>query len=52
MTHDTFKISPGSRFRAAMMLAIVADALSSSNAVVRDWTNDAELYRKMLFECS
>jgi hypothetical protein len=27
MTHDTITISPGSRFRQAMMLAIVADAL-------------------------
>jgi hypothetical protein len=27
VTHDTFTISPGSRFRAAMMLAIIADAL-------------------------
>jgi len=27
VTHDTITISPGSRFRAAMMLAIVADAL-------------------------
>ena len=27
MTHDTVIISPGSRFRAAMMLAITADAL-------------------------
>ncbi len=27
MTHDTVTISPGSRFRAAMMLAIIADAL-------------------------
>ena len=27
MTHDTITISPGSRFRAAMMLAIIADAL-------------------------
>ena len=27
MTHDTVTISPGSRFRAAMVLAIVADAL-------------------------
>jgi hypothetical protein len=27
MTHDTITISPGSRFRYAMMLAIVADAL-------------------------
>ena len=27
MTEDTIKISPGSRFRAAMMLAIIADAL-------------------------
>ena len=26
MTHDTFTISPGARFRAAMTLAIVADA--------------------------
>lgn len=26
MTHDTFTISPGARFRAAMMLAIIADA--------------------------
>lgn len=27
VTHDTITISPGSRFRAAMVLAIVADAL-------------------------
>jgi hypothetical protein len=27
MTHDTVTISPGSRFRAAMTLAILADAL-------------------------
>ena len=27
MTHATVTISPGSRFRAAMMLAIIADAL-------------------------
>jgi hypothetical protein len=27
VTHDTITISPGSRFRAAMMLAIIADAL-------------------------
>jgi hypothetical protein len=27
MTQDTLTISPGSRFRAAMMLAVVADAL-------------------------
>ena len=27
MTHDTITISPGSRFRAAMVLAIIADAL-------------------------
>ncbi|MGA8104249.1 MAG: hypothetical protein WB869_18960, partial [Candidatus Acidiferrales bacterium] len=27
MTHDTFTISPGPRFRAAMTLAIIADAL-------------------------
>jgi hypothetical protein len=27
MTHDTITISPGSRFRAAMVLAVVADAL-------------------------
>src|SRR3984893_7699057 len=27
MTQDTFTISPGSRFRAAMILAVVADAL-------------------------
>ena len=27
MTHDTVTISPGSHFRAAMMLAIIADAL-------------------------
>src|SRR3984957_5114962 len=27
VTHDAVTISPGSRFRAAMMLAIVADAL-------------------------
>jgi len=27
MTHDTITISPGSRFRAAMTLAILADAL-------------------------
>lgn len=27
MAHDTITISPGSRFRAAMILAIVADAL-------------------------
>jgi hypothetical protein len=27
VTHDIISISPGSRFRAAMMLAIVADAL-------------------------
>ncbi|MGA2204914.1 MAG: hypothetical protein ABSG40_23500, partial [Terriglobales bacterium] len=27
MTHDTITISPGLRFRAAMVLAIVADAL-------------------------
>ena len=27
MTHDIFTISPGPRFRAAMMLAIIADAL-------------------------
>ncbi len=27
MTHDTVTISPGSRFRVAMVLAIVADAL-------------------------
>ena len=27
VTHDTVTISPGSRFRAAMVLAIVADAL-------------------------
>jgi hypothetical protein len=27
VTHDTFHISPGARFRAAMMLAVIADAL-------------------------
>ena len=27
MTQDTVTISPGSRFRAAMILAIIADAL-------------------------
>ena len=27
MTHDTITISPGLRFRAAMILAIIADAL-------------------------
>ena len=27
MTHDAVTISPGSRFRAAMMLAVIADAL-------------------------
>ena len=27
MTHNTITISPGSRFRAAMILAIIADAL-------------------------
>jgi hypothetical protein len=27
MAHDTITISPGSRFRAAMMLAVIADAL-------------------------
>ena len=27
MAHDTITISPGSRFRAAMILAIIADAL-------------------------
>ena len=27
VTHDTITISPGSRFRAAMMLAVIADAL-------------------------
>ena len=27
MTHDTITISPGSRFRAAMVLAMMADAL-------------------------
>jgi hypothetical protein len=27
MTHDTITISPGSRFRAAMVLAVIADAL-------------------------
>ncbi len=27
VTHDTITISPGSRFRAAMVLAIIADAL-------------------------
>ncbi len=27
MTHDTITISPGSRFRAALVLAIIADAL-------------------------
>jgi hypothetical protein len=27
VTHDTVTISPGSHFRAAMMLAIIADAL-------------------------
>ena len=27
MTHDTITISPGSRFRTAMVLAIIADAL-------------------------
>ena len=27
MTHDIFTISPGPRFRAAMMLAIIAEAL-------------------------
>ena len=27
MTDDSLKISPGSRFRAAMMLAMIADAL-------------------------
>jgi len=27
MTQDTLTISPGSRFRAAMMVAVVADAL-------------------------
>jgi hypothetical protein len=27
VTHDIFTISPGPRFRAAMMLAIIADAL-------------------------
>jgi len=27
VTHDTITISPGSRFRAALVLAIIADAL-------------------------
>jgi hypothetical protein len=27
ITHDTITISPGSRFRAAMILAVIADAL-------------------------
>ena len=27
MTHDTITVSPGSRFRAAMVLAIIADGL-------------------------
>jgi len=27
VTHDTITISPGSRFRAAMMLAVIADVV-------------------------